>query len=298
MVLKPRYTSEVVDPEHRACPVVIRAALCVTVCLLLSGCHPADWRPGLSDVRDCMGRWRVVGCVIGPKVGDEQRKALQLGEALDRGAEIDVDNVVEMVGHYIDSCDPDTVSTLMSYVMPWAGRHDYQDRMRPLVEKCLSSHDPFVRWVGAATAWRCLDRPRIREALMKDFWTVLIRPDPLPWWASTEVPMPDAANAYFFRKQAAWNLSAERGAVIRRLGEHGIQEALPVLEALDPGDDACIQNAKEEALELLRAIEKTQPEKGAGIDNESHIEYITGLSLSVSRPSPTVSGGGVRPCRD
>lgn len=131
------------------------------------------------------------------------------------------------------------------------------DILRPLAEQCLLSEDPIIRWAGVYAASAMGDDRLVAETLAKDYTTLLVRPEPRPWWISAWWT---DEQSLFNRLNAFGAVEGLRSQMIELLGKHDIQRAKPVLKAII--EDCEKQSRvcpKEEAKRSLEALEQRPP---------------------------------------
>ena len=93
----------------------------------------------------------------------------------------------------------------------------------------------------------------MRRSLEKDYPSLLIRPDPTPWWAAAW--WREEQNL-FNRLNAAATVAALRGRLIEMIGEYGIKEAKPVLHAIIADGWEWFDEEKQSAKESLKALDE------------------------------------------
>jgi hypothetical protein len=129
---------------------------------------------------------------------------------------------------------PCVVANLMVNISNFAPTTAKAGLIRPLARECLESDDPLVRWSGIWSLERLGDRPSVRSALLKDYASLLIRPDVSRWWATAWWK---DENSKFNRRNAAVTVAGLRADLVALLGKYRITEARSVLLAVI--DDDC-----------------------------------------------------------
>ena len=161
--------------------------------------------------------------------------------------------------------DPFIIASTLVELSTVAFQDDQQkQKLYPIVERCLVHPDRLVRWLGIEAAHGDLkDRDLARRALTEDCYSLLIRPDPVPWW---DVPWEiEWSLRGFYRYDPAILLGGIRVYLIQLVGEYRIVRAMPVLSAIaeDCAEWRCDAKANaRQALDLLKSIANSGSSKG------------------------------------
>ena len=155
--------------------------------------------------------------------------------------------------------DPFIIASTLAELSTVTFEDDEQkQKLYPIVERCLAHPDRLIRWIGIRKAHGDLkDRDLARRALTEDCYSLLIRPDPVPWW---DVPWEiEWSLRGFYRYDPAILLGGTRVYLIKLLGEYRIVRAIPVLSAIaeDSGEWhwEVRENARQ-ALDILKGANK------------------------------------------
>lgn len=203
---------------------------------------------------------RVVSRVVYYPERPAQALTFQAKRELEANTVGGCDRAIALVCHVLCTREPYSTASAMDSVTRWALRWEKQERMCPLIERAFESEDPFIRWAGIRSAYYLGHDELAARELEKDYPTLLIRPDPVPWWA---VPFwrPEARRAA--RYAPAHYLAGVRENMIRLVGEYGIQDAITVLRAIETDSAEWDEGSKRAA----RAVAKTL--ESAGVPDAS-----------------------------
>lgn len=164
----------------------------------------------------------------------------------------------------IDAGSPYIVANRMmnlSYSLPSQVEREV---IEPLMQKCLESTDPLIRWSGIYAANAIEEKQLVKHGLERDYSSFLIRPDPTPWWAAAW--WREEQN-WFNRLNAAATVAALRASLIEMLGEYDIREAKPILRAIIADNWEWYDEAKHSAEKSLKALEQESHDASRGSRN-------------------------------
>jgi hypothetical protein len=167
--------------------------------------------------------------------------------------EADSIRLIERASDIIDSDDPYLISVAMERLLIWARNGKWQDRLEFLVDRCIASEDPVVRWSGYS-AFDFLGDPgnRLSSELRADYESILNRPDPVSFWSSAK-----RRNGQMLNLDVAQRLSELRAHIVELLAKHDVREALPALDSIINDESEWNQHAIEAAISARESLGKT-----------------------------------------
>jgi len=208
-----------------------RLVLAWVAVIALSGLAGCVHRTGPLDAGPVDGRYRTVPRVMWMPDTAIGREARHVAREIGSAPYGEHNTVIARAQRVVESGEFGPAAWLMTDgVLRWAIRLGHQRDVLPLVRQCLAHEDRLVRWAGIVVAKKLGYEQTMYAALVENYASLLIRPEPEPWWT---VP-PDPGYPVFprYRNSDTALARACRGQVLALLGEYGVQEAEPVLQAI------------------------------------------------------------------
>jgi hypothetical protein len=185
----------------------------------------------------------------------EQNELASLRMSVGPGSRRSAQWIISAVSEEIERGSPYRVAVLVDEVAGWANLHDRQCDITTLVDRCCDSEDSLVRWAGIRLAYHTDQQGLAEELLRRDYATMLIRPDPPPWWAvAWWDPLFRGLPIAFVTKTPAWYIAGVREDAICWIGEFGIVEAIPILRCVEADHHEWYTGTKEAARASLSSL--------------------------------------------